>query len=393
VEQDGILLIRSQALSSPRTGLQAGKGHLWPRVRHPRQARRTPARPVAVNTFPPPSVLGSATISSEVSPISGISKDVRYAIRVLVRNPGFTAVALLTLTLGIGANSAIFTVVNTVLLRPLRFPQPDRLLMIREVDNRRGARQITLSTRDFLAYRDNQQAFEQIGAYSGGGANLNAGDHPVAVRSATISAGLFDALSVAPFMGRAFLPEEERAGRNQVAIVSYGLWKSYFGSDPNIVGSSALIDGKGHTIVGVMPADFEFPIWSRRAEIWLPLDVDTTMAKLPDAHFLSVVGRLKPGVSPDSARADMETIADRLQGITLVRGRSFNQFDGEHTQSVAIIDETMASQFFEGEDPIGARINAVGTPLTIVGVVNNVKQHGLDAADMPPIRLRSQQSR
>jgi putative ABC transport system permease protein len=247
--------------------------------------------------------------------MSGISKDVRYAIRVLVRNPGFTAVALLTLTLGIGANSAIFTVVNTVLLGPLRFPQPDRLLMIREVDNRRGARQITLSTRDFMAYRDTQQAFEQIGACSGGGADLNAGagDHPVAVRSATISAGLFDALGVAPFIGRTFLPDEEHAGRNQVAIVSYGLWKSYFGSDPNIVGSNALIDGKGHIIVGVMPADFEFPIWSRRAEMWLPLDVDTTMAKLPDAHFLSVVGRLKAGVSPDSARAEMETIADRLQ--------------------------------------------------------------------------------
>ena len=617
--------------------------------------------------------------------MAGISKDVRYAVRVLVHNPGFTIAALLTLTLGIGANSAIFTVVNTVLLRSLRFPDPGALLMVREVDTRRdNARQITLSTRDFLAYRDSQQVFDHIGAYSGGGANLNAGDHPLAVRSATISAGLFDALGVAPFMGRAFLPDEEHAGQNQVAIVSYGLWKSYFGSDPNIVGSSALIDGKSHTIVGIMPADFEFPIWSPRAEMWLPLDVDFNMAKLPDAHFLSVVGRLKPGVSPDRARADMETIADRLQieysasnpgiggtaiplheaiagktrpalllllgavgvvlliacanvanlllarasartreiairaalgasrarvirqmlieslvlalaggglglvagivgvramaraapeeipligqvgvdagvlaftfgiaiatglffglfpsiqsgkmnlteslreggrtvavggsrfrnslvvaeialalvvlmvsglllksfillrrldpgfrsdhllifqtvlpestypdaahvsefyrtalerlgslpgvesvgsavcfplgiqnswdnqftiegrdnppevrrpyasivpvggdffkamGITLVRGRSFNQFDGEHTQGVAIIDETMASQFFEGEDPIGARINAVGTPLTIVGVVNNVKQHGLDAADMPSIYL------
>src|SRR5262249_36818932 len=158
-----------------------------------------------------------------------------------------------------------------VLLRPLRFPQPDRLLMVREVDNRRGApRQITLSTRDFLAYRESQQVFEQIGAYSGSGANLDAGDHPVAVRSAARSAGLFDALGVAPVIGRTFLPEEEHSGRNQVAIISYGLWKSYFGSNPNIVGSTTLIDGKSHTIIGVMPADFEFPIWARRAEMWRP---------------------------------------------------------------------------------------------------------------------------
>jgi putative ABC transport system permease protein len=246
--------------------------------------------------------------------MSGIHKDVRYSVRVLARNPGFTVVALLTLTLGIGANSAIFSVVNTVLLRPLRFPDPGALLMVRELDTRLGgARQITLSTRDFLAYRDRQQVFDPIGAYSGGGANLNAGDHPVAVRSATVSAGLFDALGVAPLMGRTFLPDEEHAGRNQVAIVSYGLWKSYFGSDPNIVGSTPTIDGKSHTIVGVMPADFEFPIWSRRAEMWLPFDVDTTMATLPDAHFLNVVARLKPGVSIDTARADMETLADRLQ--------------------------------------------------------------------------------
>src|SRR5262249_16252325 len=124
--------------------------------------------------------------------MAGIFKDFRYAIRLVVRNPGFTIVALCALSLGIGANSSIFTVVTTVRLRPLRFPDPARLLMVREVDTRRGdARRITFSTRDFLAFRERQQSFEQMGAYSGGGANLNAGDRPVAVRSAVISAGLF----------------------------------------------------------------------------------------------------------------------------------------------------------------------------------------------------------
>src|SRR5262249_23718851 len=146
--------------------------------------------------------------------------------------------------------------------------------------------------------------------------NLNAGDRPVAVRSAVISAGLFDALGAVPLMGRPFLPEEEHAGRNQVAILSFGLWKSYFGSDPDIVGSTALIDGKSHAIVGVMPADFEFPIWSRRAELWLPLDFDTNLAKLPDAHFLSVVARLKAGVAIDQAGAEAQAIARSRQAET-----------------------------------------------------------------------------
>ena len=240
-------------------------------------------------------------------------QDLRYAFRMLRTHPGFTAVAVLTLALGIGANSAIFSVVNAVLLRPLPFPQPDRLLMLRETSLRNGSRPINVSPRDYLAWREQTQSYEQLGAYGGSGFNLaSGGSEPVQVRGAIVTASLFSVVGVNPLLGRNFLPEEDRAGRNQVVIISHGLWQRRFGSDPNLVGQTLTVDGKNHTVVGVMPARFEFPFYAERAEMWVPMDLDYMLRELPNVHFYSVVGRLKPQVNLEQARLELEAIAKRL---------------------------------------------------------------------------------
>jgi putative ABC transport system permease protein len=194
--------------------------------------------------------------------IDNLVQDVPYGVRTLRRSRGFAAVAIITLALGIGANTAIFSVVNTVLLRPLPFKDPSRLVWATErFPATRGA--ATVISPDFMGWKDRNQVFEQIGAFGGGvGANLTAAGEPARVSVLHVTAGLFTMLGVQPIAGRAFLPAEGKQGQDHVALLNEALWRTRFGTDARIVGKTVRVDGEAYTMVGVMPANLRYP--SRR---------------------------------------------------------------------------------------------------------------------------------
>jgi hypothetical protein len=185
--------------------------------------------------------------------------DMRYGLRMLAKKPGFTTVAVLTLALGIGANTAIFSVVNAVLLRPLPYPEPSRLVALWESNQERPELRNAISYPNFFDWRSQNQSFERMASYYTNDVALTGVATPVNLRSAVVSPELFAVLGVQPRLGRWFVEEEERPGARAV-IINHGLWQRQFGSDPNIVGSSLTLDGKPFTVVGVMPEGFQFPI-------------------------------------------------------------------------------------------------------------------------------------
>jgi predicted permease len=256
-----------------------------------------------------------------------IGRDLRYGIRTLRRSPVFTAVALLTLALGIGANAAIFSILNVVILRPLGYPAPEQLLRLTAhfpVGSLHGFR---LSTPEYLEFREMNRSFAEVGAFavgdgvaaggSGGWAgavNLTAGDRPVRARSALVDDHLLAALGVQPAQGRLFAPGETDAmssapglGGPPVAILSHELWQSAFGGQP-IVGLGVLVDGRPHDIIGIMPPGFD--VMDNRTEIWLPIGVHPVIRRLRENHVLQVIGRLKPGVTPQAAETELATFLD-----------------------------------------------------------------------------------
>jgi putative ABC transport system permease protein len=243
--------------------------------------------------------------------MNGVLQDVRYALRQLRKNPGFAAVALITLALGIGANSAIFSVIETVVLRPLPFADPDRLVWLngKMPQTDEGG----VSPADFMDYRAGNRSFEEIGAMSqavmAGPSNLS-GDKPEQVITNLASANFFDTLGVRLLLGRDFQSEDEQASAPQAAILGYGVWKRDFGGDRNILGRSIRLDGQSLTVIGVLPSDL--PLLSE-AQIWLPAPLLHKLMHIRGGHFLRVVGRLKPGVTLDQARADLDSVAARLE--------------------------------------------------------------------------------
>ena len=233
-------------------------------------------------------------------------KDVRYGIRNLARHPGFTAVAVITLALGIGANTAIFSVVNAVLLRPLPFNDPERIVWLWDTQPQLATAPTSLP--DFLGWKEQNRSFEHLAAFQGGSMFVDAGDGPTDTPIGLVTPELFSVFQVSPLLGRTFTNEETLPGRFRVAVLSHSMWQSRYGSDRNISGRTIQLNGTPYTIIGVMPAGFSFP---DRAELWRPLPIDP--AKLdPGPHYLSVVGHLKPGVTLTQAQADMSTIAARL---------------------------------------------------------------------------------
>jgi putative ABC transport system permease protein len=237
-----------------------------------------------------------------------LTQDVRYAVRRLVKSPGFTLVAVLTLALGIGANSAIFSVVNGVLLEPLPYPYADRLVGVYHVSE--GQRAV-MSGPNFTDVARTASSFENIAAVSTGRAILTGDGEPARLFVAEVSASLFNVLRVAPALGRAFNADENTPGRNNVAILSHGLWEQRFGSDPGVVGRTITLDGVSKQVVGIMPRGFDYP--SQR-QVWLPIDYDENFAtKQRGAWFLQVVARLKPGVTPAQAAAEVELIGRNLE--------------------------------------------------------------------------------
>ena len=232
-------------------------------------------------------------------------QDMRYAYRMLIKNPGFSAVAVLALALGIGANTAIFSVVNAVLLRPLPYEEPDRLVSVaRGFEG--GGRSDSVSMTKFVFWRDNNQVFDGLGAYDilGAGHNLTGGDRPERIASIRVSTELFPVLGVEPQAGRNFIPAEGVRGAAPVVIISDGLWKRRFGGEPSLIGRSIPLSGTPHTVVGIMPAGFQFtPV----SDVWTPLQ---PVADAEDqANLIALIGRLKPGMTPESASAGLESLA------------------------------------------------------------------------------------
>jgi putative ABC transport system permease protein len=238
--------------------------------------------------------------------IETVPQDLRYGVRTLRKNPGFTAVAVLTLALGIGANTAVFTVVNGVLLRPMPFPEAERLVLV-SLTPRGGPFewQPGVSDRDYLAFVEQDQAFERVASFtSRATANLTGAGDPVQIPVAYVTTDFFPTLRTNPAMGRGFLTEEDEPGRDNVVVLSHELWKERFGADLEISGKTVRLDGISHTVVGVMPAGFAFP----EVKLWMPLKI-----RIDEHNSFTrpVVGRLKPGVTSQQVQAELGAFAER----------------------------------------------------------------------------------
>ena len=240
--------------------------------------------------------------------------DLRFAIRTLVKKPGFTFVLVLALALGIGANTAIFSVVNAVLLRPLPYKQADRLVWIWGTNPLNDIEHETASAPDYNDWKTQGQSFEEMGGFANTRLTLTGSGEPERYDGAYVTDGFFEVLGVQPAIGRTFTPEEDKPNSSRVVVLSHGLWQRRFGGDPGIIGQAITINGNPVTVVGVMPADFKHPRpeSNRKAEMWMPLQVDYAKAGRR-ADYLGVIARLKPGVAIEQARAEMTTIAAQLE--------------------------------------------------------------------------------
>jgi putative ABC transport system permease protein len=242
-----------------------------------------------------------------------LSQDIRYGVRTLTARPGFTVAAVLALALGIGANSAIFSVVNGVLLRALPYEEPNQLMVVQSTKRQDARRAGSASYLDVVDWKNQNQVFDDMAAFHSSGYTLTGMGEPVRISGARASASFFSLLGAGPFLGRAFLPEEDMPKGERVVIISHGLWQRLFGSDPNIIGRATTLNGLGHTVVGVLPAGFKFPIEVEQAEIWSPLALDGQILEQRGAHYLKVIARLKPEVTLEAAQAEMSAIASRLE--------------------------------------------------------------------------------
>ena len=236
-------------------------------------------------------------------------QDLRYAFRMLRKNPGFTAVAVITLGLGIGANTAIFSVVNGVLLRPLPYREPQNLVRVYSEFPTMQLKKFWLSPPEFLDIQKEAKSWEAIGAWAPGGQNVGTGSEPLRVTSAAITRSLIDALGVQPERGRNFTPEEDRNGGPNVALISHGLWQKAFGGQSDIIGKQIQVNSQTTTVIGVMPKTFSFPPGSNdQVDVLLPFQFDPANPGNRGSHFLSVIGRLKPGVNLDQARSEFASL-------------------------------------------------------------------------------------
>ncbi len=238
-------------------------------------------------------------------------QDLRYGLRMLAKSPGFTAVAVITLALGIGANTALFSLVDTVLLRPLPYNDSSRLVWATEHFAFNYAASTVVSP-DYIGWKNHNQVFEQIGAFGGGvGANLTTADQPVRVSVLNTTTGFFPMLGVRPIAGRTFVPAEGKQGQNRVVLLNETLWRNRFGANPHILGKSLRLDDTAYTVVGVMPASLmRYP----HADLWTPLalDAETFSPHSPRWSSLTVIARLKPGVEIGRAQSDLQLITQQM---------------------------------------------------------------------------------
>jgi len=240
-------------------------------------------------------------------------QDLRHCLRMLRKAPGFTAVVLLTLSLGIGVNTLIFSAVNAILLRPLPFPDYEQLVSVPSTQPSRGIDRMTVSLPDYRDWKEQSRSFEAWAALMRDSFVLTGAGEPRQLRGARVSAAFFSLLGIGPALGRGFLGEEEQPGHHRVAVLSHALWQQQFGSDPALVGRSITMNGAAFTVVGIAPAGFQYP--DSKIELWVPLAFSSASSASADreSRFLRVIGRLKPGVTLAGARLEMEGIARRLE--------------------------------------------------------------------------------
>ncbi|MGE5833630.1 MAG: ADOP family duplicated permease, partial [Acidobacteriota bacterium] len=247
-------------------------------------------------------------------PIETLAHDVRYAIRLLAKSPGFTVAAVVTLALGIGANAAIFSLVDAVMLRPLPYPEPRRLVSIWEVGYKSGARSV-VAPANYVDYAQRARSFSAMAAFQPAGKNLTGDGEPERLAAEDVTASYFQTLGVMPAMGRPFAPDENRDGRDDVVVISHGLWQRRFGGDTGILARTVRLDNRVYRVVGVMPAGFQAPSDARGPD---PVDVLAPLVVPPEVltnrqdHEVDVIGRLAPGVSLETARAEMTAISESL---------------------------------------------------------------------------------
>ncbi|MEY2504604.1 MAG: hypothetical protein QOG27_884, partial [Verrucomicrobiota bacterium] len=281
-----------------------------------RLERRVPQNPIQMGT------------ERKTNMIADLRQDVRYGFRMLLKNPAFTAIAVLALALGIGANSAIFSVVNALLLWPLPYKNPDQLVVIWENATHLGFPKNTPPPANFLDWQKQNTLFEGMGAFAERTFNLTGVGEPERLEGRRVSANLFDLLGVKPILGRTFVPDEDKPG-TKVALLNESLWKRRFGSDPGVIGRALALNGESYTVVGVLPNSVRLPAFGNwRDQIWVPIAFPAEEAAQRGNHFLEVIGRMKPGVMLPQARAEMETIAARLA----------QQYPEENTRIGAVVN-------------------------------------------------------
>ena len=240
-------------------------------------------------------------------------QDFKYGLRVLLKSPGFTTAAVVVLALGVGANTAIFTVVNALLLRPLPFPDSGRLMALYHVPPPKsfpGMTQFALSAANYLDWRAQNHVFQDMAIYTGEYLNLTGTGQPEMLLAGRVPANFFAVFQVQPKLGRVFLPEEDQPGHNREVILTYPIWQTHFGADPKIVGREVMLDGQAYTVVGVMGPDFRRPDF---AQVWVPLAMTDKERAVRGEHHYMAIARLKPGVDQKQAQVELTTISHRLE--------------------------------------------------------------------------------
>ena len=249
-------------------------------------------------------------------------QEIRYALRLLIKNPLFTLVGILTLALGIGATTAVFTLVNALLIKPLPYEDPARLVLLFEHFKDQHLDTIPVSPPEFLEYKSQLRSFDKLAAFDTATFNLSEGELPERVFGAKVSADLFPLLGIQPIRGRTFRADENAVGRDDVVVISERLWRRKFDRDPRVLGSKLTADGRAFTVVGIMPSSFEFPLplfnitgaqFGERADIWQPLGFTDQEMKRRGSRSYGVIGRLAPGISPQQAQAELETVVSGMR--------------------------------------------------------------------------------
>jgi putative ABC transport system permease protein len=243
--------------------------------------------------------------------LEALWQDLRYGVRMLVKRPGFTLIAVLTLALGIGANTAIFSVVNALLLRQLPYTEPDRLVQVWETDVNRGENAMTASYPNFTDWRDQNNVFEHIAAYSDQGFILTGTADPEQIQGAIVSPSFFPMLGIKPIVGRVFQPEEDHPNKIFSAVIGERLWQRRFNSDPDIIGKTINVDGDSFTVIGVVVGVTDLSELENDSELWIPISFGLAF-NIRRGHYLNVMARLKPGVTHEQAQANMDSIAGAL---------------------------------------------------------------------------------